>query len=97
VGVGEDTMNKAQQKFKDWIIAHIGSPEKMTPTDHKVLEFLIVGLPSFLMMTLMFVALSAIYLWALKKYGFEKTLIVLLINLIISIGQVSGAIKSLSE
>jgi hypothetical protein len=48
-------------------------------------------------MVLMFVILSAIYLWGLKKYGFERTLIVLLINLIITIGQVSGAIKSLAE
>lgn len=90
-------MNKAQQRLKDWIISHLGNPEKLTATDHKVLDLLIVGLPNFLTMLFMFLLLSAVYLWGLKKYGFEKTIIVLLINLIISIGQVSGAIKSLAE
>jgi cell division septal protein FtsQ len=97
MGLGENTMNRAQQRFKDWMIAHIGSPEKMTATDHKVLDLLIIQVPAFFGMVLMFVVLSAVYLWGLKKYGFERTIIVLLINLIITIGQVSGAIKSLSE
>lgn len=95
--VGENTMNRKQQQFKDWVVAHIGSPEKMTALDHKVLDLLIVQLPSFAGMVLMFVIFSAIYLWALKKYGFEKTLIVLLINMILTINQVGGALKSLSE
>lgn len=90
-------MNRKQQQFKDWIVAHIKSPEKMTALDHKVLDLIIVQLPAFFGMILMFVILSAIYLWGLKKYGFERTLIVLLINLIITIGQVSGSIKSLAE
>jgi hypothetical protein len=97
VDVGENTMNRKQQQFKDWIVAHIKSPEKMTALDHKVLDLIIVQLPAFFGMILMFVILSAIYLWGLKKYGFERTLIVLLINLIITIGQVSGSIKSLAE
>jgi len=90
-------MNRKQQQFKDWVIAHIKSPDKMTALDNKVIDLLIVGLPNFLTMMFMFFVLSAIYLWALKKYGFDKTIIVLLINLIITIGQVSGAVKSLSE
>jgi hypothetical protein len=90
-------MNTAQQRMKDWIVAHIGSPEKMTATDHKIIDFLIVGLPSFLGMIMMFLILSSLYLWGLKKYGFEKTIIVLLINMIISINSIGAAIKSLSE
>lgn len=90
-------MNKAQQKFKDWVVAHIKSPENMTALDHKILDLIIVQLPAFFGMILMFVILSAVYLWGLKKYGFERTLVVLLINMIITINSVGGAIKSLAE
>jgi hypothetical protein len=90
-------LNQAQEKLKFWIISHIKNQDKLTTTDHRVIEFLIVGLPNFVGMLLVFGILSAVYLWGYKKYGFERTLIVLLINIIISIGQVAGAIKSLAE
>ncbi len=90
-------MNKAQKKMKDWVISHIASPEKMTATDHKVIDLLIVGLPSFLGTLIMFALMSAVYLWVLNKYGLEKTLVFMLVGVIIGIGQISGAIKQLSE
>jgi hypothetical protein len=88
-------MNRAQQRFKDWIIAHVRKPELMTETDSKILDIIIVQVPAFLEMMLMFIILSWLYLWALGKYGFEKTLIVLLINVVISINQVNKAIHEL--
>ncbi len=90
-------MNKAQKKMKDWVISHIASPEKMTATDHKVIDLLIVGLPAFLGTLIMFALMSAVYLWVLNKYGLEKTLVFMLVGVIIGIGQISGAIKQLSE
>lgn len=94
---GEALMNQAQQKLKDWIIAHIGKPENITPLDNKILDILIVQVPSFFGMVLIFSILSWLYLWGLKKYGFERTIIVLLINMIISISQVGKAISSLTS
>ena len=88
-------MNKAEQRFKDWIIAHIGKPENMTETDHKVLDIIIVQVPQFFGLVLSFTLLSAIYLWELKKYGFDRTIIVLLVSVIISIGQVGKAVHEL--
>jgi hypothetical protein len=88
-------MNKAEQKFKDWIISHLGKPELITETDNKIMDIIIVQVPAFLGMMLMFFILSWLYLWGLGKYGFEKTLIVLLINVVISINQVNKAIHEL--
>jgi nucleosome binding factor SPN SPT16 subunit len=90
-------MTKAQQRFKNWIIAHIGKPEQMTELDNKVLDIIIVQVPQFFGLVLAFTIFSALYLWGLKKYGFERTLIVLLVNMVIAISQVSKAIHELLQ
>jgi hypothetical protein len=90
-------MNRAQQRFKDWIIAHIKKPELMTEADSKIMDIIIVQVPTFFGMMLMFIILSWLYLWGVGKYGFEKTLIVLLINVVISINQVGKAIGELTS
>lgn len=90
-------MNAAQQRFKDWILSHVQKPEAMSEGDYKILDFIIVSVPSFAGLIISFTLLSAIYLWGLKKYGFDRTLVVMLVGIMISIGQVSGAIKALSQ
>lgn len=82
--------------MKDWVMAHIGKPELWTPTDDKILDLVIVTIPQVVGMILSFTILSALYLWGLKKYGFDRTIIVLLVNLIVVISQVSNAIKSMT-
>ena len=90
-------MNASQQKLKNWLISKLNKPEDMTALDMKMIDFVIVVLPDFLMMMVTFGILTAIYFWVYKKYGFDKTLILMLINLIMVIGQVSGYLKRMTD
>jgi hypothetical protein len=90
-------MNASQQKLKNWLISKVNKPEDLTALDMKLIDFCITIVPDFVMMLATFGILSAIYLWVLGKYGFEKTLIVLLINMIMVVGQVSGYLKRMTD
>jgi hypothetical protein len=94
-------MNKLSQKTKDWILAKMPHPEAMDANDHKVVDFLIMFfvemLPGFLGMMFMFSLLSYMYLWGYRKYGIERTVIVMLVNLIIVIGNLGSAVRKLSQ
>jgi len=90
-------MNKAQQKVKDWIYSKIPHPEALNDNDHKMIDFFLTffmdTLPQFLGMMFMFALLSYMYLWGYKKYGFERTIIIMLVNMVIIIGQVSKSMN----
>jgi len=94
-------VNKTEQKFKDWLMSKIPHPEVLNTNDHKMLDFFIgffiSTLPQFVGMMALFSLLSYMYLWGLKKYGLERTLIVLMVNIVISIGQVGKAVGNLSK
>jgi len=94
-------MNKIEQKVKDWIVSKMAHPEAMNPNDHKMMDFFIgfffTTIPQFIGVMLIFSLLSYMYLWGLKKYGFDRTIIVLLVGMIISIGEVGKAVRSLGK
>jgi hypothetical protein len=94
-------MNKTEQRFKDWLISKMPHPEKLDVNDHKMMDFFIgfflTSVPQFLGVMFMFSLLSYMYLWGYRKYGFDRTLIVLLVSMIISISQVGKAVRDLTK
>jgi hypothetical protein len=85
-------MNKTQQKVKDWIISHFRHPEKIENIDHVWIDFLVVTLPSWVLQVGGYALTTFIYIWLYNKFGFEKVLILLLINIIFAIGFVRKAL-----
>jgi hypothetical protein len=94
-------MNKTEQKVKDWLLAKMPHPEALDANDHKMMDFFvgffISTLPQFIGIMLVFSLLSYMYLWGYRKYGMERTLIVLLVSIIIAIGQVGKAVSNLTK
>lgn len=88
-------MNKLQGRVKDWLISHIKHPEQLKESDHKAMEFLIVGIPQFVGVLISFALMTFIYTWLYNKYGFEKTIIYLLITIIFVIGETRKAVRQL--
>lgn len=85
-------MNKLQKKVKDWIISHFRHPERMEAIDHVWLDFLVVTLPAWVMQVAFFSLSLFIYMWLYNKYGFEKVVIMLLVNIIFAINFVRKAL-----
>lgn len=94
-------MNKAQEKFKSWLFSKMPHPEALNALDLKMIDFFIeffmATLPQVVGVILLFSLLSYMYLWGYRKYGMERTLIVLMVNIVISIGQVSKAVSKLGK
>ena len=94
-------MNKASQKVKDWLLSKVPHPEALSPNDDKMLnffiEFFMETMPQFIGIMVLFALLSYMYLWGYRKYGFERTIIVMLVNLVIVVSQVSKAINKLGQ
>jgi hypothetical protein len=79
-------------KLKQWILNRIKYPEKMTAFDHKLIDFIGDVLPSWIGVVINFAILSFIYFWIYNKYGLDRTLILLLISMLLSIGRLTKAI-----
>lgn len=94
-------MSKIEQKVKDWIMSKMRYPENMNANDHKMMDFFlgffITTIPQFIGVMITYSLLSYMYLWGLKKYGMDKTLIVLLVGIIITIGQLSKSVRELGK
>ena len=94
-------MNKTSQKVKDWLYTKMPHPENLDMNDDKMInffiEFFMETMPQFAGVMLMFALLSYMYLWGYNKYGFEKTLIVMMVSVVISISQVGKAISNLTK
>ena len=84
-------MNKLQQKVKDWIISKFRHPERMEAIDDVWLDFIVVILPAWGLQIAFFSLSVFIYMWLYNKYGFEKVLILILVNIIFVIGSVRKA------
>ena len=85
-------MNKIQQKAKDWMISHFKHPEKMEDIDHKILDILVTVIPTFISQIIGWSIMTFLYIWLYNKYGFEKVIILLFINVIFAIGFVRKAL-----
>jgi hypothetical protein len=90
-------VNKAQQRIKDYLISKLARPEGLTALDHKLIDFVIVAVPDFIGIMVTFSILTWLYVWVYNKYGFERTLIVMLVNLVIAIGQVGKGIREIMQ
>lgn len=88
---GDWAMNRIQQKVKDWIISHFKHPEEMKPVDDVWLDFIVVTFPSWVLQVVTYSLMIFIYMWLYNKYGFEKVIILLMVNIVIAIGYVRKA------
>ena len=81
-----------KEKAKLWIISHLKHPEKLEKIDLIWLDFLVDTLPSFVGQMVMFSLLTWLYLWLYKKYGFERIVILLLVNIIFVVNSMRKAL-----
>jgi hypothetical protein len=82
-----------KDRAEAWIISHIAHPELLTDADLKAIDFLLTFVPELVKVIVGFSILTFIYLFLLKKYGFERTIVLLLVSIIFSIGQVGKAVR----
>lgn len=84
-----------------WVVAHIPHPEALDPYDYAILNFMLTffieTVPQVIALMLIFSLLSYMYLWGYRKYGLERTLIVLMVNIILAIGQVGKSVGQLTK
>jgi hypothetical protein len=88
-------VNKLQEKIKLWVVSHIKNADQLTDLDNKAIDFLIVGVPEFVGVIVAFAIMTFIYTFLYKKYGFERTIIYLLITIIFVIGETRKAVRQL--
>ncbi len=74
------------KKFEDWLYRRIKHPENITDFDHKWIKFVANTVPRIAGTMLNFAILSAIYFWIYNKYGIERVIILMGIQMIMSIG-----------
>jgi hypothetical protein len=86
-----------KDKARLWLLSHLKHPENLTQADQMAITFLVETLPELIGIIIGFSIMTWIYMFLLKKYGFEKTAIIMLINLVFAIGQVRKAVSKLSE
>ena len=82
-----------KDKAKAWIIGHIAHPELLRPSDLMAIDFLLTFVPELVKIIVEFGVLSAIYLYLLNKYGINRVIVILMINIIFAIGQVGKAVR----
>ena len=80
------------KKFEDWIYRHIKHPEKITDFDRKWIKFVADTVPRIAGTMLTFALLSAIYFWIYNKYGIDRVIILLGIQLIMCLGSLQKAL-----
>lgn len=87
-------MSRAQDRIREWIMSHIAHPEKVTEFDRRMIDFIVYFAPNWVGMAATFSVLSFIYLWLYSRYGIERVLILMLVSIMISIGQLRKAFSS---
>ena len=90
-----------KDKVHNWVMQHIPHPEALEPYDYAILDFMLTffieTVPQVIALMLIFSLLSYMYLWGYRKYGLERTLIVLMVNIILAIGQVGKSVGQLTK
>lgn len=74
------------------MVSHFKHPEKMTDVDDKLLDFIVTTVPTFVMQMIGWSFMIFIYMWLYNRYGIERVIILLLINIVFAIGFVRKAI-----
>ena len=82
-------------KLEDWIYSRMKNQDKVTDFDRKLISLVATALPQFIGVTIQFSIMFYIYNFLYNKYGIERVFILLMINLIISVGFVRKAISGL--
>ncbi len=82
------------KRIEDWLYRRIKHPENITEFDHKWIKFVAQVVPKIVGSMLTFAVLSGIYFWILNKYGIERVIILLGIQVIMSIGGLQKALTS---
>jgi hypothetical protein len=86
-----------KDKVKGWLISHVAHPELLTDADMKGIDFVLTFVPEFAKIIIEFSLLSAVYLFLINKYGFNRTIILLMVSIIFSIGQVGKSVRDLGK
>ena len=86
-------MNKLVTIIKNWVATHSEHPEAITEKDWNMMSGAFDFVGTNISILIAFAIYSAIYLWVYKKYGFDKTIILLCIGIIITIGNSVSQLK----
>lgn len=84
---------KVEQKIENWIYGHIKRHDLVTDFDRIIIKFLSHYLPNFVGVMINFTILSFVYFWIYNKYGIERVMILLAIQMIMSIGSLRKALS----
>jgi hypothetical protein len=86
-------MNKLVTIIKKWVDSHSLHPEAISEKDWNLMSGAFDFLGTNISLLIAFAIYSAIYFWIYKKYGFDKTIILLCIGIIITISNSMAQLK----